>query len=441
MIRIATTLLVATLFVLSSNTLQAQTRRGDVVGSIGYSALFYSGELKSDKSGDALFATLAYNTSDRFWIEGRIGFGTYFFQTDANLVRKYTEYYGPTGTLGGLYPGSPTKIGSQNSSSYTALDVSFGFVILKNASVTPFLTGGLGLVHFSPRNESDNTPLPNYDKGAYPASVASIPLGVGLLVPLSDDVSLSARYDHRFVFSGYLDDIQVGGANDGLSSISIGLAYRFNERPKSDEGRCWCELGKSRYDADNCAICEVQNCEICRQRQPRRAAEIADNREPAAEPAPKPIQPEPAPVVKEPEPEPTPKPNRKLITQGIRFNVNSDVIDFTDPTTKARMAEMVQFFNESCDELEALIEGHASVDGPAKRNQELSVLRARAVAKWLVDNGVAPEKIMGAIGYGSSMPRVPDPPAAAARRMTKLQLEAIREQNRRIELSILRDCE
>ncbi|MFN5378345.1 MAG: OmpA family protein, partial [Ignavibacteria bacterium] len=81
------------------------------------------------------------------------------------------------------------------------------------------------------------------------------------------------------------------------------------------------------------------------------------------------------------------------------------------------------------------------VDGPAKRNQELSVLRARAVAKWLQENGVPSERIKGAIGYGSAMPKVPDPAPSVARKMTKQQLEAIREQNRRIELSILKDCE
>ena len=139
--------------------------------------------------------------------------------------------------------------------------------------------------------------------------------------------------------------------------------------------------------------------------------------------------------------EPTPAVKKKLNAQGIRFNVNSDIIDFTDPTTRTRMHEMLDYLTQDCEDLEVLVEGHASVDGPAKRNQELSVMRARSVAKWLLENGVAPERIKGAIGYGSSMPRVPDPPPAVARKMTKQQLEAIREQNRRIELSVLKDCE
>jgi outer membrane protein OmpA-like peptidoglycan-associated protein len=160
---------------------------------------------------------------------------------------------------------------------------------------------------------------------------------------------------------------------------------------------------------------------------------VVDQVQPAVEPE--------KPAAKQPEPSEDAKPRKKLTAEGIQFKVNSDVIDFRDPTTSARMNEMLEYLTQDCDDLEVLIEGHASVDGPAKRNKELSSMRARAVSKWLTENGVPPQRIKGTVGYGSSMPRIPDPPAAAMRKMTKQQLEAIREQNRRIELSILKDCE
>jgi outer membrane protein OmpA-like peptidoglycan-associated protein len=312
------------------------------------------------------------------------------------------------------------------------------------------------MVNFSPRTTSDRESLPNYERGAYPSSVASIPLGVGVMIPIADQLSLSARYDHRIVFSGYLDDYEVGSSNDGLSALTIGLSYRFNERDNAPtaqgKGRYWCEQCSTWYDVNNCAICAAQNCEICKQRRAGQGDDLADaaptpeapavkTPEPPAtpEPAIQPEEPKPAPPVKESEPAAAVK--KKLSAQGIRFNVNSDVIDFTDPTTKARMDEMLDYMTQACDDLEVLVEGHASVDGPAKRNQELSVLRARAIARWLQENGVPSERIKGSIGYGSAMPKVPDPAPSVARKMTKQQLEAIREQNRRIELSILKDCE
>lgn len=434
----------------------AQTRKGDVVASAGYSANFYSGEFVSGRAGDGAMLTLSYNTSDRFWLEGRLGFGSYNWETNAGLISKYSDYYGSGSTFGGTYPGSSTKISSRNESSLTTLDVTFGFVLLQNNPVIPFISAGFGLVSFSPRTSSDRESLPNYDRGAYPSSVASIPLGLGVMVPIADQLSLSARYDYRIVFSGYLDDYEVGGTNDGLSALTIGLAYRFNERDNArtaqGKGRYWCEQCSSWYDANNCAICAAQNCEICKRRRAGQSEDLAEaapfDERPAAK---EPVEPEkPAPAIQPQEPEPaapvkdpaTPaKPKKKLSAQGIRFNVDSDVIDFSDPTTKTRMDEMLDYMTQACDDLEVLVEGHASVDGPAKRNQELSVLRARAVAKWLQENGVPSERIKGAIGYGSAMPKVTDPPPSVVRKMTKQQLEAIREQNRRIELSILKDCE
>lgn len=435
---------------------QAQTRKGDITASAGYSAHFYRGDFDADRAGDGGLFTLSYNTSDRFWIEGRIGFGSYHWQTSSTLIKKYDNYYGPGATFGGTYPGSLAKIESNNQAGLTTLDVTFGYILLPNRSFTPFISGGFGLVHFTPRNSNEGAPLPNYDKGVYPSSVASFPLGLGVMVPLADQLSLTARYDYRLVFSSYLDDYNFRGENDGLSALSIGLSYRFNERSETNKGPLWCEQCKTWYDVNNCAICAAQNCEICRQKQAQ-VPDVAVNEpvEPvpasapaaaAATPAPAP-QPQPEPPAPEPanEAEPVKEPStaakKKLNAQGIRFNVNSDVIDFTDPTTRVRMDEMLDYLTQDCQDLEVLVEGHASVDGPAKRNQELSVLRARSVAKWLLENGVPAERIKGAIGYGSSMPRVPDPSPAVARKMTKQQLEAIREQNRRIELSVLNDCE
>lgn len=424
---------------------QAQTRKGDLTATAGYSAHFYRGDFDSDRAGDGGLFTLSYNTSDRFWIEGRIGFGSYHWQTSPSLIKKYADYYGTGASFGGSYPGSLTKIESNNKAGLTTLDVTFGYVLMQNKSFTPFISGGFGLVNFSPTNSNEGAPLPNYDKGVYPASVASFPLGVGVMVPLADQLALTARYDYRIVFSGFLDDYEVRGSNDGLSALSIGLSYRLNDRSEDGKGRFWCEQCKTWYDVNDCAICAAQNCEICRRKRGQEP-EIAVNEpiEPAPAPTPKPEPPTP-PVFKVPEPVKEPaRPvaeKKKLTAQGIRFNVNSDVIDFSDPTTRARMDEMLDYLTQDCDGLEVLVEGHASVDGPAARNQELSVMRARAVSKWLLDNGVPQERIKGSIGYGSSMPRVPDPSPAVARKMSKQQLEAIREQNRRIELSILKDCE
>lgn len=139
-------------------------------------------------------------------------------------------------------------------------------------------------------------------------------------------------------------------------------------------------------------------------------------------------------------PPPANKPKKKF-AKDIRFKLNTDEFDFEQPETRENLNELLTFMRESCDQLQVMVEGHASGEGPADRNRDLSDLRARRVQAWLLEQGVPPTKIRGAIGYGSQQPRVREPSPAAAKRMSREQLESVRRLNRRIEMSILKDCE
>jgi len=98
------------------------------------------------------------------------------------------------------------------------------------------------------------------------------------------------------------------------------------------------------------------------------------------------------------------------------------------------------YMKGSCEELQVIIEGHASADGPPERNQELSELRALRIKQWLLDNGISASKIRSAVGRGSTSPKVVEPSTDMARKMSKEQIEAIRSKNRRIELVVVKDC-
>jgi OOP family OmpA-OmpF porin len=137
---------------------------------------------------------------------------------------------------------------------------------------------------------------------------------------------------------------------------------------------------------------------------------------------------------------PQPAKKRTSFAKDIRFKVNTDEFDFDQPETAKNLNELLTYMQESCDELQVMVEGHASADGPAQRNKDLSDLRAQKVRQWLLEQGVPPNKVRGAVGYGSAMPRVKEPTPAQAKKMTKDQLEAIRRQNRRIEVAVLREC-
>lgn len=126
----------------------------------------------------------------------------------------------------------------------------------------------------------------------------------------------------------------------------------------------------------------------------------------------------------------------------VYFIVNTDEFDFAQPQTNESLAKIMSYVNQ-CPGLRVLIEGHASREGSTERNRTLSEMRADRVKLWLVERGIAPEKIEGTIGYGSLQNAVPepDPTSEEARRMDPDALEAIRKQNRRIAVRVVRTCD
>jgi len=110
------------------------------------------------------------------------------------------------------------------------------------------------------------------------------------------------------------------------------------------------------------------------------------------------------------------------------------------PGTAPSLAKLLDYVTQ-CDGLQVRLEGHASKEGSAKRNQELSDMRAKRVRTWLIEQGVPADQIKGTIGYGSSQEKVPEPTGNALKNISKDELEAIRKQNRRITVEVVRTCD
>jgi outer membrane protein OmpA-like peptidoglycan-associated protein len=121
----------------------------------------------------------------------------------------------------------------------------------------------------------------------------------------------------------------------------------------------------------------------------------------------------------------------------IYFKAGSEGFNFELPETARNLARVYKFVNESCDSLQVAIEGHSSSEGEAAVNQRLSEQRAGKVRDWLVSKGVNPTKISSIKGFGSSQPKVAEPPTGS---VSAGELEIIRKQNRRIGMMIERGC-
>lgn len=135
-----------------------------------------------------------------------------------------------------------------------------------------------------------------------------------------------------------------------------------------------------------------------------------------------------------------PKVGTRMDFPDILFKVNSDDFNFDVPGTARNLAKLLEYINQ-CEKLQVMIEGHASQEGDEDHNQKLSERRAKKVRTWLIEQGVSPDKIIGAIGYGESQPKVKEPTGRALKKISKEELEDIRRQNRRITIEVARTCD
>jgi outer membrane protein OmpA-like peptidoglycan-associated protein len=107
-------------------------------------------------------------------------------------------------------------------------------------------------------------------------------------------------------------------------------------------------------------------------------------------------------------------------TQAIYFKVGSTELDKASEPLLKSVAEIAN----RCPAVKIEVTGHTDSKGSPQANRQLSQQRALSVAAFLVQNGIAPERIT-AIGLGDTRPVAPN------------DTEADRAKNRRIEFRIL----
>lgn len=89
----------------------------------------------------------------------------------------------------------------------------------------------------------------------------------------------------------------------------------------------------------------------------------------------------------------------KIITYGIKFDVNQATIRPESAGTLAGIAKLMQ----EQPSLRFTVEGHTDSDGDDNSNMKLSQLRAEAVKSYLVEQGIATERL-AVKGLGESRP-------------------------------------
>lgn len=137
------------------------------------------------------------------------------------------------------------------------------------------------------------------------------------------------------------------------------------------------------------------------------------------DPAPEVTLPEPPPPPPTPEPTPEPVVKKRLVLRGVHFDFDSAEIR---PDSRPTLDEAVRLLGDHRDVL-VITEGHTDSIGSAEYNRDLSVRRAEAVYRYLVNHGISPERLT-VEGFGETRP------------VASNETEAGRAQNRRVELHV-----
>jgi OOP family OmpA-OmpF porin len=147
-------------------------------------------------------------------------------------------------------------------------------------------------------------------------------------------------------------------------------------------------------------------------------------------PPPPPPAPEPPPPPPPPQPPPPPKPEpQRVEVQNDQIVIHEKIQFDTDratirPASNGLMEEITQVIASNPQLHKISIEGHTDDVGNDKRNQQLSEERAIAVRKYLVQHGIALERLT-VKGWGETKPIADNSTAEG------------REQNRRVEFIIV----
>ncbi|MDX2054523.1 MAG: OmpA family protein [Polyangiaceae bacterium] len=123
----------------------------------------------------------------------------------------------------------------------------------------------------------------------------------------------------------------------------------------------------------------------------------------------------------------------------INFEYNRANLQ-TDDATKKTLSDFKAFLERTPD-LKIEIEGHTDSRGTDDYNRDLSDKRAASVRKWLIDNGIAEDRV-ASVGKGEDSPKVPEPEECNDKVPADISpCEAAWAQNRRVVFSVTAGAE
>ena len=206
-----TSLLAGLLLVLSAEAMQAQIIPKALSLSAEIGPGLYVGEFNSLELQDAFFPRfgfdftfgLRYNFTEYFTLVGALGYSNLGYHVGDSVRLKYSaNFFGPIGDP--TYPGSSVAFTEDNSILISKFLLMAQVHLAPRSDWVPYLTGGIGVINFSARNDS-NQQLPENLTGAFDRSAIVIPLGGGTQYFFNDWLSGFVQGNFYINTTDYLD--------------------------------------------------------------------------------------------------------------------------------------------------------------------------------------------------------------------------------------------
>jgi outer membrane protein OmpA-like peptidoglycan-associated protein len=296
--------------------------------------------------------------------------------------------------------------GTINTTRHGGWELLASYNVFPDETFVPYVIAGPELLNFEPKDANANS-LPNNAKGAYSKNVLGGVVGLGFEMFVSPKVTFNGKVMLHLTGTDWIDDYTNGPPNntqDVFLTFGLGFSY-YIFAPKTEE--------KTEVVTPPATTTNITN--VYNTTNIIKGDTV---------------------VVKETDTVYSTKILKGTIYNfpGTLFIVNTDEFNTAMPGNLQNLHNIKTLVNQ-CPELKVEIQGHASHEGPAARNQELSDMRARKIKNWLIDQGVDPNKIVGTVGLGVSDDAVHEPTDS-----TPAQLEAARILNRRISVKVVEGC-
>jgi len=208
------------------STARAQSEAGRVAFGAHYGLSKYWGSFTDNQfwQGGDLF--LRWNIIPWISLHGQFGLSQLRYKTGEENLANHPDYFGlPTDRL---YPGTNIQRDEKATIRVQTYSALVSYNITPHQSLVPYIFGGVGMMNFEPRN-LQNVGLPNNQRGIYKddKTVLVFPMGVGVEIYVSDDLTLNAKGQFHITATDYLDDYKDSGttSNDAFGTFTLGMSY------------------------------------------------------------------------------------------------------------------------------------------------------------------------------------------------------------------------